>query len=232
MTKYTAIVLSAGSGTRMNADRPKQYLPILGKPVIYYALKAFEDSPVNDIVLVCGENDVEYCERQIVKLYGFKKVKAIVAGGSERYHSVYEGLKAAEGADYVMIHDGARPILPDEIIKRAMNMVRLEKACVVGMPVKDTIRIIDANRHAIDTPDRAMVWQVQTPQCFPYLYIMEAYEKLEKAILNKESLPNITDDAMVAEYFMGAEVKMIEGTYRNLKITTPEDLKLAEELLR
>lgn len=231
-TKFTAIVLSAGVGKRMNSDTPKQYLPLLGKPVIYYSLKAFQDSPVADIVLVTGEDDIEYCERNVVKPYGLTKVKAIVPGGEERYDSVYAGLMAAGNPDYVLIHDGARPVIGSEIINRSINMVQLEKACVVGMPVKDTIRVVDEKRHAVSTPDRAKVWQMQTPQSFDFLYIKEAYEKLQAAKARGENVTGITDDAMVLERFGKGGVKMIEGNYSNIKITTPEDLKLAEELLK
>ena len=106
--KYTAIILSAGTGSRMKSNMPKQYMELLGQPVIYYSVKAFEDSPVDEIVIVCSADYIEYFRHSIIEKYGFKKVKAIVQGGKERYNSVYEGLKAANGTDYVLIHDGAR----------------------------------------------------------------------------------------------------------------------------
>ena len=137
--KYTAIILSAGTGSRMKSNMPKQYMELLGQPVIYYSIKAFEDSPVDEIVIVCSADYIEYFRHSIIEKYGFKKVKAIVQGGKERYNSVYEGLKAANGTDYVLIHDGARPLVDNEIIVRSMHTVEKEKACVAGMPVKDTI---------------------------------------------------------------------------------------------
>ena len=231
-TKFTAIVLAAGTGKRMNSDTPKQYLPILGKPVLYYSLKAFQESPVTDIILVTGADEVDYCLRNIVKPYGLTKVTQIIPGGNERYDSVYAGLQAAEGSDYVMIHDGARPLVDITIINRSINMVQLEKACVVGMPVKDTIRVVDGTRHAVETPERSLVWQIQTPQSFSFPYIKEAYDKMSVSRGNGEDLSDITDDAMVIERYMKGSVKLIEGSYRNLKITTPEDLKLAEELIK
>ncbi len=230
--KFAAIVLSAGSGKRMGRKIPKQYLPINNKPVIYYSLKAFEESEVTEVILVAGKDDVEYCRTRIVEKYDFKKVTAIVPGGEERYDSVYEGLKAVRCADYVLIHDGARPMLTQEIIKRSMDIVAVEKACVVGMPVKDTIKVVDANAFSKTTPDRNTLWQVQTPQAFSYPLILDAYTKLKNHIAQKdETLPAITDDAMVAEYFLNQKIKMVEGSYKNIKVTTPEDLLIAELFL-
>lgn len=230
--KFAAIVLSAGTGKRMGSEIPKQYLPINKKPVIYYSLKAFEESGVEEIILVAGKEDVEYCRTQIVEQYGLKKVTAIVPGGKERYDSVYEGLKAISFADYVLIHDGARPMLTGEIIKRSMDAVMTEKACVVGMPVKDTIKVVDKDAFSKTTPDRNTLWQVQTPQSFSYPLIMDAYTKLKERIAqNGRTLPAITDDAMVAEYFLNQKIKMVEGSYENIKVTTPEDLLIAELFL-
>lgn len=226
MKKYTAIVLAAGAGKRMNTKVHKQYLEVAGKPVLYYALKAFEESAVSDIVLVVGAGEEDYCRHEIINKYGFKKVKAIVAGGKERYHSVYQGLLAAEGADYVLIHDGARPLVDNTIIQRSMEAVLKYQACVVGMPVKDTIKIVNGEQFAKETPDRNKLWQVQTPQTFSYALVKEAYRK----ILEQEDA-TITDDAMVVERMTSVSVKLIEGSYRNIKITTPEDLLIAEAYL-
>jgi len=224
--KTTAIVLAAGSGKRMNSKVHKQYLLLKGKPVLYYSLKAFEDSRVEDIILVVGVGEIEFCRKEIVERYGFEKVCAIVEGGKERYHSVYEGLKAAGRTDYVLIHDGARPFVTREIIERTMATVCECKACVVGMPVKDTIKIVDEGGFAEETPNRSNVWQVQTPQAFSYSLIFDAYAKL----LAKEDA-TITDDAMVIERMTDYKVKLIEGSYQNIKITTPEDLAVAEAYL-
>lgn len=232
MCKFAAIVLSAGVGRRMNSDVPKQYLPLCGKPVIYYSLKAFEESGISDIILVTGAEDVDYCREQIVEKYHLNKVKAIVPGGRERYDSVFEGLRAAEGADYVLIHDGARPMLSLNIIQRSMEAVQAEEACAVGMPVKDTIKIVDTANYAIQTPDRSTLWMVQTPQSFSYSIIMDAFAELSRRRAAGESVPAITDDAMMVEQLLHHRVKLIEGSYENLKITTPEDLIAAEVFLR
>lgn len=230
--KCTAIVLAAGRGTRMHSDVPKQYLLLKGRPVLYYPLKVFQDSFIDKIVLVTSENDVEHCREDIVGRFGFDKVAAVVAGGEERYHSVQEGLKAAGECDYVFIHDGARPFVTDAILGRAYGCVSQYGACAVGMPVKDTIKIADENRFAVSTPRRDLVWMVQTPQVFSYGLIRNAYAALSRK--GKELLQqgvHITDDAMVVETFTDKKVKLVEGSYKNIKITTPEDLLVAESFL-
>lgn len=225
--KYAAIVLAAGSGKRMNSKVHKQYLIIQDRPVLYYSLKAFEDSAVDEIVLVVGKGEEEFCRKEIVDKYGISKVKAIVEGGKERYHSVFEGLKQTSDADYVLIHDGARPFVNQDIIRRCMQEVQKYQACVVGMPVKDTIKIADEGGYAKQTPDRKNVWMIQTPQTFSYALIYEAYEEM----LKTEDAA-ITDDAMVLERTKGKKSKLIEGSYRNIKITTPEDLLIANVYLQ
>ena len=221
--KNVAIVLAAGQGKRMQSKVQKQFLLIKEKPVLYYTLKAFENSPViTDIILVTGKDEIEYCQKEIVDKYGFKKVCKIVAGGKERYHSVHHGLQAVEEADYAFIHDGARPFVDNDMIERAYEAVKEHKACVIGMPVKDTIKIADENGFASQTPDRKKVWQVQTPQTFEFQLIKDAYSRLLE-----EEPEGITDDAMVVETMTDCKVKLVEGSYRNIKITTPEDLEIA-----
>ena len=231
--KIAAVCLAAGQGKRMQSAVQKQYLLIEDKPVLYYALKAFQDSPVDEVVLVVGQGEEEYCKKEIVDKYGFTKVKAVVAGGKERYHSVYHGLSALKEVDYVLIHDGARPFLNQEIIKRCIQGAEEYKACVAGMPVKDTIKLADDECNIESTPERSKVWQIQTPQAFAYDLIKEAYtiliEQEEKGI--KTSIP-VTDDAMVVEYFMNQKVHLVHGSYENIKITTPEDMLVASAFLK
>lgn len=237
--KTTAIVLAAGQGKRMNSQTAKQYLLLGDKPVLYYSLKAFQDSIVDEIILVAGEAELGYVRSEIVEKYGFSKVCAIIPGGRERYHSVYNGLCEAfsriEGQQsdhYCLIHDGARPFLTQDIIERALTCAVREKACVVGMPVKDTIKIADENGYASITPKRSLVWMVQTPQTFYFPLIYGAYEELirqEESLLSQGK--QITDDAGVVELLTDTRVKMVEGSYQNIKITTPEDLKIAETFL-
>lgn len=227
MEKITAIVLAAGSGKRMNSNVHKQYMMLADKPVIYYALKAFADSCVTDIVLVTGAGEQDYCQKEIIDRYGIQKVCAIVEGGRERYHSVYAGLRAAAGSDYVLIHDGARPMVTEDIILRSIECVKGGNPCVVGMPVKDTIKVVGEDGFAKNTPERKSLWQVQTPQTFAYSQILDAYEHVIA-----EDDGTVTDDAMVLERVTGIQVRVIEGSYRNIKITTPEDLLVAEAYLK
>lgn len=227
--KIAAVCLAAGQGKRMESKVQKQYLLIQDKPVLYYALKAFQDSPIEEVILVVGAGEEEYCKNEIVDKYGFSKVKAIVAGGKERYHSVFEGLQAVEKADYVLIHDGARPFLTQEIINRCIEGAKEYKACVAGMPVKDTIKLADSNNNIESTPERSKVWMIQTPQAFEYPLIKKAYTTLiEQEVQGiKTSIP-VTDDAMVVEYFLNQKVHLVYGSYENIKITTPEDMRIAE----
>ncbi len=232
---YAAIVLSAGRGSRMNSEIPKQYLMLSGRPVIYYALNAFEQSMVQDIILVCGKEDVGYCQRQIIENYEFTKVRAVIPGGKERYHSVFCGLselkKREIQPDYVMIHDGARPFVNQKIIMRCAEAVEQYQACVAGMPVKDTIKIADRNQFAAETAKRNLVWQVQTPQAFSFDLIFQAYKRLAERENQGEDI-SVTDDAMVLESMLDQNVRLVEGSYKNIKITTPEDLDMAEILLK
>lgn len=241
--RCTAVVLAAGSGSRMKSDVAKQYMLLQGKPLVWYALDAVERSElIDDCILVTDQDSLEngYAQNEIVARYGFHKVDTIVAGGAQRYDSVYEALKRIASADrkvpnrdgYVFIHDGARPFLTEEILKRCYEAVTKYHACVAGMPVKDTIKIVDGDGYALRTPDRSSVWQVQTPQVFDTPLILSAYEKLmqEQERLTREGI-RITDDAMVVETLMGSAVKLVEGAYQNIKITTPEDMAVAEAFL-
>ena len=227
MAKYTAIVLSAGKGSRMGSSVHKQYLLLCGRPVIYYTLKAFEESPVDEIVLVTGEGEEEYCRKEIVEKYKLHKVTKIVKGGKERYHSVFQGLSACEHTDYVLIHDGARPFIGQEVIQHIMDEVQKKHACIAAVPVKDTIKKVDENGKVEDTPPRKSLYTVQTPQAFFYSLIYDSYQKMIA-----DGREDVTDDAMVVEQETGTKILLVEGSYQNIKITTPEDLAIAEAFLR
>ncbi|MCI8670367.1 MAG: 2-C-methyl-D-erythritol 4-phosphate cytidylyltransferase [Lachnospiraceae bacterium] len=228
--RNVAIILSAGKGTRMGSSVSKQYIDVLGKPVIYYTLAAFENSIVDEIILVISEQDRNYVEEAIINKYAFHKIKHLVYGGKERYHSVYNALKQVEGADNVLIHDGARPLILPEQINMLLSQMKTFKACVAGMPVKDTIKIVDANHCVTDTPERSRLWQVQTPQVFSCSGIRDAYEKM----MSDEN-PAVTDDAMVLEMYghphLRKEIRMVELSYENIKVTTKEDLVFMEGIL-
>ncbi len=229
-------MLSAGQGKRMGTSVQKQYIEIEGRPVIYYTLSAFQDSRViDDIVLVVGKGQEEYVQKEIVQKYRFSKVKAIVPGGAERYDSVWEGLKAIRDGElddngrieYVFIHDGARMFVDEEILERGYETVTRYRACVAGMPSKDTVKLVDEQKFAVQTPKRKLVWTVQTPQIFEKSLIIEAYSKLMR-----EQCIEVTDDAMVVEQEMQVPVRLFEASYENIKITTREDLEVAESFLR
>ncbi len=230
MERFVAIILSAGSGKRMGSDIPKQYMDLKGKPIIYYSIKAFEDSPVQDIIIVTGESDIEFMQNDIVNKFGFNKVAGIVAGGAERYDSVYIGLSEARkvtGATHVMIHDGARPFVSQSVISACMENVVKNRACIAGMPVKDTIKVVDDNNVIIDNPRRETLWQAQTPQCFELELAYRSY----KEMIEKGATASVTDDAQVIEKFGGVKVAMVEASYDNMKITTPIDIALGQLLV-
>ncbi|MGN0407586.1 MAG: 2-C-methyl-D-erythritol 4-phosphate cytidylyltransferase [Bacteroides sp.] len=232
MRRNIAIVLAGGRGSRMKSDIPKQYMMVNKKPLLYYSLKTFQDSFTDEIVLVCQEADIEFVRKEIVDKYDFNKVTTITAGGKERWNSVYNGLLAIYEkygiADAnVFIHDGARPCVDQEILNRALDNVTRYKACVAAVPVKDTIKVVAEDKTAVSTPDRRMLWQIQTPQVFDYKLVWDAYSALEQC----KNAVTVTDDAMVVESFTDAKVYMSEGSYLNIKVTTPEDILIAEIFL-
>ena len=226
--RYTAFVLAAGQGKRMHSKVQKQFLEIQGYPVLYYSLRCFQESPlIQDIILVTGEESISYCKEEIVQKYGFTKVSAVIPGGKERYDSVYAGLCECRDCEYVLIHDGARPFVTEEILKRGLQKVKETGACVIGMPSKDTVKLSDEEGYVKETPNRKCVWTIQTPQIFLYSLIREAHDSIRQKDMSK-----ITDDAMVVEQETGAKVALAEGSYQNIKITTPEDLDIAEAFLK
>ena len=231
-----AVVLAGGSGSRMNSDVAKQYMLLKDKEILYYSLRTFQDSDkISHIILVARSEDIDYCKTNIVEKYGFTKVEKICAGGKERYNSVYNGLCLVEELskdidnEVVLIHDGARPFVTDEMINQSVGNMIFGSACTVGVPVKDTIKIvceIGGEIFGKETPDRSTLYQIQTPQTFRYKLIRMAYERM----LDDEN-HNITDDTMIVEQYAGMGCKIILGSYENLKITTPEDLEFAEKIV-
>ena len=220
--RCVAIVLSAGQGKRMGTSIQKQYIELCGKPIICYCLEAFEKSEIiDDVIMVAGAGQEDYVTEEIVNKYHFGKVRAVIPGGKERYDSVWNGLKAIRDGmageeakeGYVYIHDGARPFVDEQSIKRGYACVKANRACVAGVPSKDTV----------NTPVRKYVWIVQTPQVFETELITLAYKNLME-----HDRENVTDDAMVVEQEMQIPVKLYEGSYCNIKITTPEDLDTAK----
>lgn len=221
----TAIVLAAGRGNRMETEVHKQYLLLAGKPIVCYSLQVFQESSVIDeIILVTGEGEADYCRKNFVEKYGFTKVSRILTGGKERFHSVWNGLRETREEGYVFIHDAARPFADEEMLVRLYETVRLDKACAAGMPVKDTIKVVDLDYNVKDTPDRRSLWMVQTPQVFETKLVKQAYEML----MQDQEKHVVTDDAGVVEEMLGHPVRLVKGSYKNIKITTPEDLEVGE----
>ena len=231
--RYAAIVLAAGVGSRMRSDTKKQFMPLCGVPVVIHALKAFdENSNISSIVLVTGREDMEYA-RMLCMEYGIKKLSSIAEGGSTRFRSVYNGLRCVSAeTDYVLIHDGARPLVSEFLINRCCDYVTGYKACVAAIPASDTIKTGDGSGYAVETLDRASLYIVQTPQAFFYPLIMDAYDRLFVTVNEYQSDESkITDDAVIVESMSSYRVKFVNGDKCNIKITTPEDMIIAEALL-
>ncbi len=225
--KCTAIVLAAGQGRRMGSKVPKQFMVLRDHPVLYYSLQCFQECEwIQDILVVTNRENLDYVRATIADRYHLTKVRKILAGGKERYDSVYAGLRECENTDYVFIHDGARPLLDQKILERTLAGVRAYGACVAGMPSKDTIKIADEDGCVLETPPRERVWNIQTPQAFSFSLLKEAHESLRE-----KGMDGITDDAGIVERETSCKIKLVEGSYENLKITTPEDLRLAESIL-
>lgn len=223
----SAIIVAAGKGRRMGTKLNKVFLNLKGKPVLYYTIKAFENvEEIDEIVLVVSESDLEYCKSSIVNKYDFKKVKRIVSGGMERQESVFRGLESVDNrCSIVLIHDGARPFIDKATLLKGIEEAKNYNAVGIAVPVKDTIKVVNGDNFAIDTPDRSHLMAIQTPQIFDYKLIYEAHLKaIEDGFLG-------TDDTVLVER-LGYKVKLVEGSYRNIKITTPEDLIISEAFLK
>ncbi len=228
---FAAVILAAGSGKRMNSAVKKQYMELKGKPVLYYSVRTFLDSGFDRVIIVVAEGDEDELAKTVVRPFFPEADIRITTGGRERYHSVYNGLKEAKGCDAVFIHDGARPFVTQDFIGRAKAALKSEKAVVAAVKSKDTVKILGKDGYVEETPDRNTVYIIQTPQCFIYEDIKEAYDALirdeEKLLLKGVG---ITDDAMAAER-VGIRIKLLEASYENIKITTPDDLLLAEVIM-
>ena len=214
------VIVAAGRGTRMGTVESKQYLLLQGKPIIVHTLEVFQQHElISEIVLVTGKEDIERC-REWIQLYKLDKVKAIVPGGSERQHSVHKGLLKLT-AQWVMVHDGVRPFVQPNEIEACYERAKQIGASVLAVPVKDTIKQVDNEGKVLSTPDRRSLWAIQTPQTFRLSELLDAYAAAERVGFLG------TDDSSLAER-AGIPVSVEEGSYRNIKITTPDDLDFAE----
>ena len=222
----TALIPAAGSGRRMGTHLSKQYLEVAGRPILAHTLDLFQHHPkIHQIYIVASPDAVAFCRSEIVERFAFSKVVAVVAGGAERQTSVYLGLQAcaATGDDLVLVHDGVRPLLTAECIDRLLPVAARVGACVLAVPVKDTIKEVEAGV-VQGTPDRQRLWQVQTPQAFRARLLRRAHQQAQRDGYFG------TDDAALVER-LGEVVAVVEGDYRNFKITTAEDLVIARALL-
>jgi len=220
------VIVAAGTGSRMKKDINKQFIKLDNKEIIAHTIEKFYmNENIDDIVVVIREDEEDYFKNNVINKYGFENIK-IVYGGNERQDSVYNGIKKLnKDCEVVLIHDGARPFITNDIIKRSIKESKDHNAIVVGVKVKDTIKVVSDNGNIVDTPNRSYLWAVQTPQVFKYNIITKAYEDAYKNNYYG------TDDAMLVER-IGYNVKMIEGSYNNIKITTQEDLEFGEQILK
>ncbi|PKM93386.1 MAG: 2-C-methyl-D-erythritol 4-phosphate cytidylyltransferase [Firmicutes bacterium HGW-Firmicutes-1] len=225
--KIGVIIPAAGQGKRMKADTSKQYIEVEGKPILAYTIEKFQQSSlVDEIVIVVGQNEVEYVEKYIKNRYNFTKIKSIIKGGKERQDSVFEGLKVlSQDIDIVLIHDGVRPLIRIESIDFIIEETIKYKACILGVNVKDTIKVIDEYKNVVNTPDRNQLYAIQTPQAFQKELILLAYKESMKDGFRG------TDDSTLVERYTDTKVKIVEGSYMNIKITTPEDFIFFKEYM-
>lgn len=225
--KASAIVVAAGSGSRMNACINKQYLLLSGKPILAHTLEVFEGSFfVSEIIVVINREEHEQFEDCILKPYKFAKIKAVVDGGATRQESVFNGLaKVSDGIEIVAVHDGARPFVTLDIIKDSIDIAAISGAACVGVPAKDTIKQVNQSGIVEKTLERATLWSIQTPQVFSKIILKKAHRKaIADGFIG-------TDDCSLVER-LGQPVQMVMGSYSNIKITTPEDLAFAEILVK
>jgi len=275
MAETVALIVAGGSGKRTCSKTPKQYVDINGYPLLYYTIVAFQESGVDEIVIVADKDHIEFCEDMELQ-YGLSKIHGVVEGGSERHFSVLNGLRYIKKEikpGMVLIHDGARPYIQSDVINEIIDATEEYGAAIAAMPVKDTIKVASHDGFVLGTTDRETTWQAQTPQGFDFDLIYEAYEQIvgnldenesfggvqgvvkfeeleetddndldesaptmEEMEMDDEeylnSMPKITDDAMVYQMaFGGKRVKLVEAGYDNIKITTADDLDCAECLL-
>lgn len=227
MSRITALIPAAGMGRRMGRAVAKQFLPLGDKPMLAHTLLSFQRaSEIDEIIPILSKEDMESCLRDVIEQYHVTKVKTLVVGGKERQDSVMNGLQKLEkDAAIVLVHDGVRPFVTHEMIKKSIDLAKKGECVAVGVPLKDTIKEVDDKRMVRHTLERSRLWAIQTPQTFPVKLLKRAYEEAYKH--NTYG----TDDAMLVER-SGCKVRVIMGSYENIKITTPEDLILAEEILK
>ncbi len=225
--KVTAIIVAAGSGLRMGLDKPKQFLDLMGKPVLAHTLMPFEAlADVDEVILTIPAGWEAFCHSQILEKYQFKKVRKVIEGGKERKDSVFAALKASSPeADIVLVHDGARPLIEKKYIQACIQAARDQGAAIVAIPLRDTPKQVNADHFVTQTLNRQVLWQAQTPQGFRRDILWKAFESAAEAGFYG------TDDATLVER-LGLPVQVVSGSTWNMKLTNPEDLRLAELFLQ
>ncbi len=220
-----AIIPTAGLGRRFKAKSPKALVRLQGQPIVVHTLKIFEKSSWIDGIILVAPRKYLPAFREIVYRYHFHKVKKVIAGGHTRSKSVKNGLKAIDAdTDLIVVHDGVRPLLSQEILAKAIKLGKRFGAVVTAVPVKSTIKKVNKKMRVVqETLNRDELWEIQTPQVFKKGILVKAYNTVKNL--------NPTDDAMLVEQ-LGVKVKVLEGDYKNIKITTPEDLRIAEIFLK
>jgi len=220
------VIAAAGQGSRMGTKTNKQFILLNSHPVLAYSLDFFERQElVDEIVVVSSEKELDYCRNEIIHKFRYKKVSAVLAGGKERQDSVWAGLQyLSPDTDFVAVHDGARPLLSSDVLRRLLNEAEEWGAAIPGVASKDTMKMVDKDSFVRHTIDRSMVYSIQTPQVFNYKELFHAYRQAY------EEGFYATDDSGLFEKYIG-RVKLVAGDYNNIKITTPEDLMIAQSLL-
>lgn len=222
-----ALIVAGGKGLRMNMDVRKQYLDLHGRPLLLHTLRVFDHCcDIDSIVLVVPPQDMDYCRKSLMESSGLSKAVVITGGGDERQQSVYNGLCAMNVSPekIVVIHDGVRPFVGNDMISECINAARHSGASILAVPVSDTIKMDSGDGTIKKTVDRSLLWAAQTPQAFRYDWIRDAHEK---ALADGFCA---TDDASLVER-LGYPVKLVMGSRKNIKITTPEDLAIALALM-
>ena len=222
------VIAAAGTGSRMGGKVNKQYMLLNKRPILTYSLDSFEQSSlVDEILIVAKPEETDYCRQEIVERYKYRKVSKVVAGGKERQDSAWAGLQELynNGTDYVAVHDGARPLFSSDLLQALFTEAQQWGAAIPGVFARDTLKTVDHNNFVDQTLDRTCIIAVQNPQIFNYSQLYSAYEQAFR-----ENFQG-TDDAVLYEKFIG-QVKVVTGEPANLKITTPEDLIIAESHLK
>lgn len=221
--RFGVVIAAGGSGARFGTDMPKQFVDALGIPVIAHTISKFQSCKAIDCIVIVTHKDYVVYTSDIVKKFHFDKVTSIIEGGGTRQASVFKGIKAID-TDYVLIHDAARPLIDESIIKECCNTLKEYGSCAVGTKVTDTVKVSKDGQYITGTLDRDFLWQIQTPQCFERELILKCHKNAAFEALE------VTDDCALAEHY-GEKIRLIEGSTTNIKLTSYSDLAVAEVLL-